>query len=80
MANDTIKPMNYDPKERPRRQEYPLEWLENGSIYVFRPDVLKQYGLRMGGKIVIYPMNALTSLQIDSLDDLELVERVMQFN
>ena len=73
----TAFPVNFKPGRRPLRQDYPIEYLENGSIYVFRPWVLRQTGNRMGGKIVIYDMPALRSLQVDKLADLELMEQLL---
>ena len=71
------RPVNFSPEKRPRRQEYPVEYLENGNIYVFKPCLLRETGSRMGGKIVIYPMGALDSIQIDCLEDLLLAEDVL---
>ncbi len=71
------KPMNFELGRRPRRQEYAVEYLENGSIYVFRPRLLRETGARLGGKIAIYPMGVLESIQIDSPEDLALTEEVL---
>ncbi len=73
----TALPLNFEPGRRPRRQEYPIEYLENGSIYVFRPWVLRQTGNRMGGKIAIYEMPALRSFQVDELAELQFMEQLL---
>jgi len=70
-------PINFDPANRPRRQDRGVEYLENGSIYVFKPKVLKETGARMGGRIGIHPMPMKRSLQIDTPDDLELLDKIM---
>ncbi len=72
------KPVNFKLDNRPMRQDYHIEYLENGNIYVFKPWVLRKYKTRLGGKIVIYPMGRLESLQIDSPEDLELLEEVIR--
>lgn len=70
--------LTYDPRERPRRQDVGDDYLENGSIYVFKPEVLRRYQNRLGGKIAIYPMDPLDSFQVDEPADLELFERLLE--
>jgi N-acylneuraminate cytidylyltransferase len=72
------EPVNFKLNHRPMRQDYHIEYLENGSIYVFKPWVLRKHKTRLGGKIVIYPMDWLESLQIDSPEDLELLGKVIR--
>jgi N-acylneuraminate cytidylyltransferase len=67
----------YDHKSRPRRQDAPEDLVENGSIYIFKPWVLRRYNNRLGGKVAVYRMPALKSFQIDEPEDLELMERLM---
>ncbi len=64
--------LNFDPWNRGRRQDREPLFLENGSIYVFRPEILKKFGNRLGGKIAIYEMPFWKSLEIDTPEDLEL--------
>jgi CMP-N,N'-diacetyllegionaminic acid synthase len=63
---------NYDYKYRGRRQDRADQYLENGSIYVFKPNVLRQHNNRLGGKIGTYIMPMWRSFQIDELEDIEL--------
>lgn len=72
-----MKAENYDPRHRPRRQEYPREFLENGSIYIFKPSVLRKTGSRLGGRVAVYEMPAWKSFQIDEFDDLNMAEWLM---
>lgn len=51
---------------------------ENGSIYVFRPWVLRKYGARLGGNIGFYEMHPMDSFQVDEPRDVELIEQAMQ--
>lgn len=76
-ADGYASPLNFDPANRPRRQDRPVEYLENGSIYVFKSRILQTTGARMGGRIGIYPMPPVRSLQIDSPEDLELFDKLM---
>ncbi len=70
-------PLNYDPVHRPRRQDAPEDLVENGSIYVFKPWVLRQLGSRLGGQIAVHRMSTLCSFQVDEPEDLTLIELVM---
>lgn len=76
-AGGAAIPLNMELSKRPLRQDLPIQYLENGSIYVLKPWVLYETGDRLGGKIVIYPMNRLDSLQIDTLEDIKLVEQLL---
>lgn len=67
----------YDFRNRQRRQDAPEDVVENGSIYVFRPWVLRDFGNRLGGKISVHFMDAAESVQVDSPADLELVEHLL---
>jgi len=70
----TALPVNFELGRRPMRQDYPVEYLENGSIYVFRPWVIRQTGNRLGGRILLYKMPVLRSYQVDTLEDLATLE------
>ena len=76
--NGDTKPINYELMNRPMRQDYPEYYLENGSICVFKPEILEQTGNRFGRKIAIYPMNPIESLQIDTMEDLRLIDQLMK--
>ena len=75
---DTLTPINYDPTQRQRRQDLvETIWEENGSIYIFKPWVLREHNSRLGGKITVYPMDKLDSFQVDEPDDLVLIETII---
>lgn len=75
---EKLSSLSYDYRHRPRRQEVSGEDLiENGSIYIFKPTVLRQYGNRLGGKIAVYQMHPLDSFQVDEPDDLRLIEQLL---
>jgi N-acylneuraminate cytidylyltransferase len=75
----TTRSFTYDHKNRPRRQDAPEDLIENGSIYIFKPWVLRQFNNRLGGKISVYRMPALNSFQIDEPADFELLEHLMAY-
>jgi N-acylneuraminate cytidylyltransferase len=69
--------INFDFRERPRRQCMAEEFRENGSIYVFRPWVLWKENNRLGGKIIVYPMDFWSSFETDTLEDFSLCEWIL---
>jgi N-acylneuraminate cytidylyltransferase len=80
-STNKLVPINYDPSSRPTRQKLEEEILEeNGSIYIFKPWVLRKFNSRMGGKITVYRMGRLQSFQIDTYDDVKVIEQIMAFN
>lgn len=70
------EPLNYDFRRRPREQEID-QFEENGSIYVFRPRVLRRFKNRLGGKMAIYEMDPWSSFQLDTPDDARLLEWII---
>ncbi|HWQ90721.1 MAG TPA: acylneuraminate cytidylyltransferase family protein, partial [Clostridia bacterium] len=76
--NGASRSFSYDHLNRPRRQDAPEDLIENGSIYVFKPWVLRKLNNRLGGKIALHRMSALDSFQIDEPGDFELLELIMR--
>tara|TARA_B100001059_G_C17706041_1_gene512809 strand:- start:4 stop:696 length:693 start_codon:yes stop_codon:yes gene_type:complete len=68
---------NYDFKNRTRRQLIDTKYHENGSFYIFKPEILTQYKNRLGGKIGYYLMEEFKSFQIDEIEDIKLCETIM---
>lgn len=73
-SGGVASPLNYDPARRPRRQEMPPQFRENGSIYVMRAEGFRKAECRVFGRAAVYPMPAIKSFQIDSPEDFGLVE------
>jgi len=71
------KSINYNYKNRPRRQDKEWEFVENGSIYIFKKNILLNEKNRLGGKISQFMMPKWMSFEIDELFDFELVEFLM---
>jgi N-acylneuraminate cytidylyltransferase len=71
-------PVNHDYRNRMRRQDMPPQYRENGSLYVFKPWVLKQGRNRLGGRIVLYRMSEEAGIDIDSESDLEMAAAALR--
>lgn len=69
-----LKGKTFDPWNRGRRQDRKPFYLENGSIYVFKPSLLRNTGNRLGGKIGRYSMHFWKSYEIDTMENVELCE------
>lgn len=72
--NNSLTSLNYDFLNRKRRQEVSAQFVENGSIYVFKPQVLFDYNNRLGGKIGMSLMDSWKMYEIDTLEDKNLCE------
>ena len=70
--------INFDYKNRKTRQTAPTQFVENGSIYIFRPELLTQTCNRLGGKIESYVMAPWQVHEIDVEEDVELIEYYME--
>ena len=78
VVDGVAKSINYDYRHRQRRQDMNPQYVENGSIYIFKPWVLKELGNRLGGKISLFIMNEEAAHEIDSILDFKVVESLLQ--
>lgn len=69
--------VNYDYKSRKREQDMDVQMRENGSIYVFKPEILRTLNNRLGGKMDIYEMDYWSSFQVDTPEHIELAEWIL---
>ncbi|NLI71966.1 MAG: acylneuraminate cytidylyltransferase [Bacteroidales bacterium] len=68
---------NYDYKNRPRRQDFNGQWMENGAFYINSVKNIKQFKNRLSGKIGIYEMPIYSAFEIDEEDDWIILEKLM---
>jgi YrbI family 3-deoxy-D-manno-octulosonate 8-phosphate phosphatase len=73
-TEEGLKGLNFDYARRLRRQDVKPQYVENGSIYLFKPDVLKTTNNRLSGRIATYEMDFWKTWEIDSLEDKALCE------
>ncbi|MEK9662194.1 MAG: HAD hydrolase family protein, partial [Alphaproteobacteria bacterium] len=77
-TDGTPQSLTYDWRQRKRGQDMDPRFVENGSIYVFRPDLLRKTSNRLGGSIRIYEMDYWSSFEIDTPEDMELLEWILR--
>ncbi|MBN1928770.1 MAG: acylneuraminate cytidylyltransferase family protein [Chlorobiaceae bacterium] len=66
--------VNFDYRNRGMRQDRPSQFIENGSIYLLTPSVLREFGNRIGRKLSVYPMEFWQTWEIDTIEEVDLVE------
>lgn len=72
------EPVNYDYKNRPRRQDFEGYLLENGACYINSVGNIKCDKNRISGKKCMYVMPEYTSYEIDEPDDFLIIEKLME--
>jgi CMP-N,N'-diacetyllegionaminic acid synthase len=72
-----LRSVSYDWRNRRREQDMGAQLRENGSIYVFRPELLRREGNRLGGTIVVYEMDWWSSFQLDEPEHRELLDWIL---
>lgn len=70
--------LNYDYRNRPRRQNFDGMLMENGAFYINTVKNIVKSGNRLSGKIGIYEMPDYTATEIDEPDDWTILENIMQ--
>lgn len=70
-------PINYDFKNRPRRQDFDGLFMENGAFYINTIFNIKKDRNRLTGKIAIHEMEEFTAVEIDEEDDWLIAEKMM---
>jgi len=72
-----LESLTYDWHDRQREQEMGQLYRENGSIYVFRTRVLRETGNRLGGRIIVFPMDYWSSFQLDEPEHVDILEWIL---
>ncbi|MCD1259530.1 N-acylneuraminate cytidylyltransferase [Paenibacillus athensensis] len=69
-----ISPLNYDYRQRPRRQDWTGYLVENGAMYITRRELLLATGCRISGAIVGYEMSEASYFELDEPSDWVIAE------
>jgi len=77
-AGGLIDSVNYDYRNRKRRQDFKEQIIENGSFYLFKPEVIQRDNNRLGGKIGCAKMEFWKMFEIDEIDDVRMCSALMQ--
>ena len=69
--------VNYDYKNRPRRQDWGGYLVENGAFYISNSTNILKSKNRISGNIGLYKMDEKTYYEIDSEDDWEIIKNLI---
>lgn len=69
--------VNFDYRNRGMRQDRPTQFIENGSIYIFRPEILTTFSNRIGEKLSAFEMEFWQTWEIDTIEEIDLIEYYM---
>ncbi|NQV54584.1 MAG: acylneuraminate cytidylyltransferase family protein [Rhodospirillales bacterium] len=69
-----LESINYDHKNRGRRQEREVEFVENGSIYISKPELITTSDNRLGENIGVYLMDFWQSFELDDIEEWDFLE------
>ena len=72
--NTDGKPMNYDPKNRPRRQDWNGYLIENGAFYINSRENILNSKCRISGEVTFWEMDQKTLFEVDEPEDWKIVE------
>ncbi len=75
--DSSIKPLSYDPNKRPNHQKMDEQLYENGAFFITTLNAFKKSKCRISGKIGFYKMPIELSYNIDTIEDLNDVKRIM---
>lgn len=76
--NPDGQPLNYDFLHRPRRQDFPGTFMENGAFYVSRVESIRKTRCRISGSISICEMPEYTAIELDEPEDWVASEVLMK--
>ena len=72
-----LQSVNYDWLNRKRRQDHSPQYIENGSFYLFKPEIIRQFNNRFGKSIGMVEMDFWKTFEIDSIESLKLCQVLM---
>ena len=78
IGNGLARPTNYNFLERPRRQDFQGNLVENGAFYITSKERLLTSGCRISGNIRAYEMDEETYFEIDEQSDWVIIEQLLK--
>jgi N-acylneuraminate cytidylyltransferase len=76
--NGYAAPLNYDPFNRPRRQEFEGYLVENGAFFITGKSRLLESKNRISGNIRVYEMDESSYFEIDEPSDWIIIEQLLK--
>ena len=76
LNKEKLVPINYIPSKRQREQKMKKQFMENGSVYIFKTDGFTKSKCRLFGKIGVHIMKKENSFQIDENEDVKIIKKL----
>ena len=73
-------PLNYDYRNRPRRQDFDEIFVENGAFYINSSENIINTKNRLSGKIGLYEMPLNSYFELDDDKDWEIISKLFELN
>lgn len=70
-------PLNYNPQNRPRRQDWDGYYIENGAFYISSRQKILETSCRISYPVGYWEMSKNSLLEIDSVEDLKIAEQLI---
>ena len=71
-------PQNYNPLQRPRRQDWDGYYIENGAFYISSRDEILKSGCRITPPVEFWEMSQNSLFEIDEPEDVRIVEKLFE--
>lgn len=78
VSDGSLQSVNYDWQNRKRRQDHKPQYIENGSFYLFPPEVLRKFQNRFGERIGMVEMEFWKAFEIDSIETMRICKALMK--
>ena len=75
--NSNLEPINYDYNQRSRRQDLKGYFVETGSFYISKKELIKKSKCRISGNIGKFILPLENIHEIDNMDDWCIIERLL---
>tara|TARA_R110000744_G_C19224405_1_gene547469 strand:+ start:165 stop:803 length:639 start_codon:yes stop_codon:yes gene_type:complete len=75
--DEDVNPIGWEIGSRPMRQQMPKIYEEVGMFYITTKELLLETKMRYGGNIGMVEIPLVDGFQIDSMDDLSLIEKIL---
>lgn len=73
------KPMNYDLNKIPRTQDLPSIYMETSGFYIYRNEVIREYGRRIGKRPYFVEVGKVEAIDIDEYEDFVIADAVYNY-
>lgn len=73
------RPFNYDPGDIPRTQDLTPMYVETSGFYIYRAEIMRQLGRRIGMRPFIVEVSEIESIDIDEEEDFMIADAVFNY-